>query len=655
MLPHESVTLQSVANDSRRPQSLAVLRPDRQPLDPRRLFSHQREAQARLSAHLEESRSTGVFEGALIMPTGSGKTFTTADWAMREIVNRGDRMLWIAHRDELLEHAARTLYRSVVHAHRRSQVKIRIVSGSHCKAAEIEWDDDIVIASAPALARNPESVNSLRQDPRLFMVFDEVHHVVAPTFRAIIDQLRMRKQRRFLGLTATLTRTERSERPELSALCGDRILYDVAPAELIERGILARPCFVHVDTGSRIDRALTKKELAHMKEFGDFSPACLNQIARIEQRNRAIVDHYLKHRSRYGQTLIFALNVDHAVLLVERMNAVGIKADYVVNKRRDRRDNGEILQRFREPESGLNVLVNVGLLSEGVDCPSIQTVILARPTTSEILLQQMMGRALRGPAVGGTAVAHIVAFVDRRGWSNPWQATLEQVEKRIAPSVNDRASNGERSTTDRLSWNTILTVAPRVRALMPVRPTESSESVIESWYLLFDRDQRKPLSPPVAIYSHQREGWTNALDFLDGLTVEDPAPFDVAALRSRFFSACVDPLPPTWALENLVAHYLGGNGRPRSYGPEERLACEPQTLALQIAEKDLGERARNELLASHYKPIAEAIYPTLRDYRAAVDDALYALEHPGEAAWVNPPSPVFEVPSGRGGRRRSAC
>jgi len=58
------------------------------------------------------------------------------------------------------------------------------------------------------------------------------------------------------------------------------------------------------------------------------------------------------------------------------------------------------------------VLVNVNILTEGTDLPSVQTVFLARPTTSTILMTQMIGRALRGEKAGGTATAYIVSFVD---------------------------------------------------------------------------------------------------------------------------------------------------------------------------------------------------------------------------------------------------
>jgi hypothetical protein len=73
------------------------------------------------------------------------------------------------------------------------------------------------------------------------------------------------------------------------------------------------------------------------------------------------------------------------------------------------------------------------------------------------------------------------------------------------------------------------------------------------------------------------------------------------------------------------------------------MACDPVTLARLIAEGDLGERARSELLARRHSALAKAIYPTLREFRAAVDDALFVLNAPDGTASAGPPVPVFEA------------
>ena len=139
------------------------------------------------------------------------------------------------------------------------------------------------------------------------------------------------------------------------------------------------------------------------------------QIADSALRNRLIVDTYREGQKKYGQTIVFAINVDHAIALNALFRKEGIASDYVVSSIRDavtgvtvsREDNERKLQAYRDGK--LQVLINVNILTEGVDLPKTGTVFLARPTVSTILMTQMVGRALRGPAAGGTDTAYIVS------------------------------------------------------------------------------------------------------------------------------------------------------------------------------------------------------------------------------------------------------
>ena len=80
--------------------------------------------------------------------------------------------------------------------------------------------------------------------------------------------------------------------------------------------------------------------------------------------------------------------------------------------------NLDVLEKFKNDE--LQVLINIRMLTEGTDVPNAHTVFLTRQTTSDILLTQMVGRALRGPKFGGTKIAHIVSFVDNWEYDINW-------------------------------------------------------------------------------------------------------------------------------------------------------------------------------------------------------------------------------------------
>ena len=154
-----------------------------------------------------------------------------------------------------------------------------------------------------------------------------------------------------------------------------------------------------------------------------------NEMVNNAVRNKFIVETYVNNKERYGQTILFALNVNHAIALSALFNHYGIKAGYVVSSVRDavtgvtrsHEDNARVYEAYRNGD--IQVLVNVNILTEGVDLPKTQTVFLTRPTVSKILMTQMIGRALRGEKAGGTKKAYIVSFIDngldKIAWSNP--------------------------------------------------------------------------------------------------------------------------------------------------------------------------------------------------------------------------------------------
>lgn len=112
------------------------------------------------------------------------------------------------------------------------------------------------------------------------------------------------------------------------------------------------------------------------------------KIAESIPRNRLIVDTYKKGQAKYGQTIVFAVDVNHAIALNTQFRKAGIASDYVVSSIRDaatgvtisREDNERKEQAYRDGK--LQVLINVNILTEGVDFPKTGTVFLARPTVS---------------------------------------------------------------------------------------------------------------------------------------------------------------------------------------------------------------------------------------------------------------------------------
>ena len=89
----------------------------------------------------------------------------------------------------------------------------------------------------------------------------------------------------------------------------------------------------------------------------------------MNKRNEVITDRYIEKRQTYGKTLVFAINVAHAKLLRDRFLENGVEAEYVASYRWDEdvTNNQDVISRFRNPTSGLDVLINVEILTEGID------------------------------------------------------------------------------------------------------------------------------------------------------------------------------------------------------------------------------------------------------------------------------------------------
>ena len=315
-----------------------------------------------------------------------------------------------------------------------------MISGhpKHDRPVNIQPTDDIIIASKDSLngGLNYLLDNWVRHSDEILLVVDEAHHATAKTYRNLIKAIKENCQKRgnvngfkMLGLTATPFRTDKGEKGLLKEVFPQDIIFSEHLRTLINRGILAKPIFESLETQLDFSRELTYKDIKAIEAFDKLPKEIAKKIALSSLRNNRIVDHYVKNREKYKPLLVFAIDVDHAIALNAVFQSRGIVSDFVVGKLVDlntgatisTKENSEKIKRFRDDK--LEVLINVEILTEGVDLPNVQTVFLTRPTTSTILMTQMIGRALRGQKAGGTDEAYIVSFIDnwedKINWVNP--------------------------------------------------------------------------------------------------------------------------------------------------------------------------------------------------------------------------------------------
>ena len=413
--------------------------------NPRQLFKHQESAMFKLN-EIDKKKD---FSAIIVLPTGGGKTLTSVYWLLKNAVNKRKKVLWIAHRHLLLDQAAEAFvnngYSDLLP--NRTNYRYRIISGIHDKPVHIIGDEDILIAGKDSIIKNLQAVGDWMKGEDIYLVIDEAHHAVARTYQSIIRYVQKEAVKnsthvKMIGLTATPYRTNEAEKAALGQLFPDDIIFSIDTDTLIKRGILSTPRFetieTHVLAGENINSGMIKRIV-----FSDNLPEDIaNEIADNKERNRLIVNTYLNNRDKYRQTIIFALNVNHAIQLNAIFRKYGVKSDYIVSDIRDsvtgisrsREDNNRNIEAYREKK--LDVLINVNILTEGTDLPQTQTVFLARPTVSRVLMTQMVGRALRGVSAGGTKEAYIVSFID--DWED--KIAFEAPETILLPggSINEK-------------------------------------------------------------------------------------------------------------------------------------------------------------------------------------------------------------------------
>ncbi|MCK8498041.1 DEAD/DEAH box helicase [Myxococcus fulvus] len=363
------------------------------------LFEHQRRSVDALVEWWQSANDKGV----LCLPTGAGKTRTAVHFALESVLAEGGRVLWLAHRHELVNQAVAAFLQNGHVAPTNFRIG-RFEAGQR----KFEEPAEVVVASIPTLARegNVDKLIAIHESFALIIV-DECHHAVARSWKQLLQNLgRVIDGEKLLGLSATPTRTAEGEVGQLWKMFGD-IIHEEPLLPLMERGILAHPRVVTVPTNETFEASSEEQRL--FAKFKDLPPSLVKRIAEDETRNALIVSKVVKDAAKWGQTLIFAATINHARELVERIRDAGLEAESL-DCSAPREERLAVVERFKA--RSLPVLVNVGLFTEGTDLPGVQTVFLARPTMSRILFQQMVGRGLRGPALGGTAHCNVVAFYD---------------------------------------------------------------------------------------------------------------------------------------------------------------------------------------------------------------------------------------------------
>lgn len=389
------------------------------------LYPYQEKAVEAMNQYfIKEDKKSAI----LSMPTGSGKTRTSVYYLLHDMISQGYQVVWLCHRSMLIEQAAEQFYKFSPIIKERNENKERFkmvcISGKHASVRALEEDDDLIISSVQSMCNNTVYLPNILSE-KVIIVVDEAHHTLAPSYRRIIKAIReKRPDAKLLGLTATPVRLTEKATSQLMKIFDNKIVFSVSMSDLIADKTLATPKYIPVDTNVDIETLIDIDERKYIAKWGELPESLVMKVAKTNERNEVIVEEYCKNKEKYGKTIIFALNAVHCDSLNEAFKKKGIRSGYVYTMIGNA-ENQKTIDRFRynEGEDGIDVLININILTEGSDIPDIQTVFLTRPTTSDVLLMQMVGRGMRGAGCGGTDTVNIVDFCDKwtsiTSWLNP--------------------------------------------------------------------------------------------------------------------------------------------------------------------------------------------------------------------------------------------
>ena len=316
--------------------------------------------QAEAKAAVFEQWDKGTLKTLLVLPTGCGKTIVFAKVA-EDCVRQGYRVLILAHRGELLEQAAD---------------KIKKSTNLGCATEKAEqtclgsWFR-ITVGSVQSMQRE-KRLSQFSEDYFNVIIIDEAHHCISDGYQKVLQHF---PDAKVLGVTATPDRGDMRNLGEFF----ESLAYEYTLPKAIREGYLSPIKAMTIPL--QLDLSGVSIQSGDFKA-GDIATA-------LDPYLHQIADEMMKY-CRDRKTVVFLPLVKTSQKFKEVLNEKGFKAAEVNGESKDR---AEVLEAFDKGE--YNVLCNSMLLTEGWDCPSVDCVIVLRPTKVRSLYSQMVGRGTR--------------------------------------------------------------------------------------------------------------------------------------------------------------------------------------------------------------------------------------------------------------------
>lgn len=361
------------------------------------LRPYQQQARERIHAEWENGHTRTL----LVLPTGTGKTIVFASVAADQ-VRAGHRVLILAHRGELLEQAADKLQRST-----------GLVSAvEKADATCLNTWFRVVVGSVQTLQRTAR-LERFPHDYFGTIIIDEAHHAITDGYRRILDYF---DHARVLGVTATPDRGDMRNLGEVF----DSLAFEYKLTDAIKEGYLCRIMAQTIPLKLDISSVTMSGGDYAVGDLGTALDPYLEQIAAE-----------MAQRCKGRKTVVFLPLIKTSQKFRDLLNAKGFRAAEVNGQSADRK---QVLSDFEADK--YNVLCNSMLLTEGWDCPSVDCVVVLRPTKVRSLYSQMVGRGTRlSPGKKDLLLLDFLWMTDRHELCRPADLVCE--DKAVARQMTE--------------------------------------------------------------------------------------------------------------------------------------------------------------------------------------------------------------------------
>ncbi|MGE7092903.1 DEAD/DEAH box helicase [Lysinibacillus sp. NPDC048646] len=321
--------------------------------------------QKRAMENLERLRNFGEKKALVIAATGTGKTYMSA-FDVKSYQPK--KLLFIVHREEILKKAKETFEKLLPN----EGLTFGLLTGNH-KQKKFDY----VFATIQTISR---CYNDFKNNEFEYLIVDEAHHATSPTYQSVLNYF---EPKFILGMTAT---PERSDSGNVFDLFDNNVALEVRLQEALEDELVVPFHYFGITDIEGVD--LSDVSLTNIDE--------ITKRLKVNERVDYIIDkmNFYGHDGEKRKSLGFCTSREHAQYMAMEFNKRGYKSSVLLGD--DRSDKRELyITRLEDDQDELEFIFTVDIFNEGVDIPSVNQVLMLRPTNSPIVFIQQLGRGLR--------------------------------------------------------------------------------------------------------------------------------------------------------------------------------------------------------------------------------------------------------------------